>query len=108
MQAKRKPAKSRWRADGRRQPLGSKIRGRVPKGNGTVSTRRPPAQSRSPRATRFQGRLNMLPSWKGKNWEGDKDEREKAGTEEKKKKVEEGRKKEGLAFFSNFWVLKFW
>ncbi|CAN1146519.1 hypothetical protein LINPERPRIM_LOCUS6576 [Linum perenne] len=33
MQAKkRKPAKGRWRADRRRQPLGSKLRGRVSKG----------------------------------------------------------------------------
>ncbi|CAN1324716.1 hypothetical protein LINPERPRIM_LOCUS33208 [Linum perenne] len=94
MQAKRKPAKNRWRADRLRQPLG-----RVPKGNGSISASRPPAQSRSPTATRFQERLNRLPLQEGKVKEGDKDEEGKGGRRRKKKKVEEGRKKERASLF---------
>ncbi|CAN1775429.1 hypothetical protein LINPERHAP1_LOCUS13327 [Linum perenne] len=104
MQAKRKPAKSRWRADRRRQPLGSKIRGRVPKGNGSIAARRPPAQSRSPTTTRFQARLNRLPLQEGKVKERDKDEEEKGGRRRKKKKVEEGRRKERAGVFFFFLV----
>ncbi|CAN1156665.1 hypothetical protein LINPERPRIM_LOCUS20343 [Linum perenne] len=76
------------------QPLGSKIRGRVPKGNGSIAARRPPVQSRSPTATRFRARQNRLPHWEGKFLGGEKDGKEKARTEKKKR---EGRRKERAA-----------
>ncbi|CAN1192008.1 hypothetical protein LINPERHAP2_LOCUS41336 [Linum perenne] len=72
---------------------------RVPKGNGSISASRPPAQSRPPTATRFQERLNRLPLQEGKVKEGDKDEEGKGGRRRKKKKVEEGRKKERASLF---------
>ncbi|CAN1146518.1 hypothetical protein LINPERPRIM_LOCUS6576 [Linum perenne] len=79
------PAKGRWRADRRRQPLGSKLRGRVSKGEQKCSGEETTGAVEVAGGHAISGTTKKLPAWEGKILGGDKDGKGKTPEEKKKR-----------------------